>query len=103
MDKNPIQSLAKAFDNAYDKLVRDSHVDMSFSGSTVIVCYFLQNRLFCCNVGDSRAIVGKHQQKDNKWQGIPLSTDHKPSIPSEAERIRKCKGRVEAYKDEFGE
>ena len=79
IEKNPIQALTKAFDNAYDKMIRESHVDMSFSGSTVIVCYFLQNRLFCCNVGDSRAIIGKH--KDNKWTAIPLSTDHKPSIP----------------------
>jgi len=70
----------KAFDNAYDKLIRDSHVDMSFSGSTVIMCYFLQNRIYCCNVGDSRAIMGKHC-KDNSWKSIALSTDHKPNLP----------------------
>lgn len=80
IEKNPGHVLGKAFESAYEKLLKDSHVDMSFSGSTVIVCYFLQNRLFCCNVGDSRAIMGK--QKDNKWTAIPLSTDHKPSIPS---------------------
>lgn len=75
---------------------------MSFSGSTVIACYFIQNKLFTCNVGDSRAIIGK-ATSNKDWIAVPLSIDHKPNITTEADRIRKNKGRVEAYKDDFGE
>jgi serine/threonine protein phosphatase PrpC len=74
---------------------------MSFSGSTVISCYLQQNKLFCANVGDSRAIVGR--ERSGKWEALPLSTDHKPSLEKEADRIRKMKGRVEPYRDELGE
>lgn len=74
---------------------------MSFSGSTIISCYLQQNKLFCANVGDSRAIVGR--QRSSKWEALPLSTDHKPSLEKEADRIRKMKGRVEPYRDELGE
>lgn len=75
---------------------------MSFSGSTVISCYLQQNKLYCANVGDSRAILGRHK-KSSIWETIALSIDHKPNLEKEAERIRKMKGRVEAYKDEYGE
>ena len=75
---------------------------MSFSGSTVIVCYLVQNKIYCCNVGDSRAIIGKKTDL-NKWKTYSLSTDHKPSLAIEADRILKMKGRVEPYKDECGE
>jgi serine/threonine protein phosphatase PrpC len=51
--------LTKAFGTTYDKLLRESNVDMSFSGSTVIGVYLNQNKLYCANVGDSRAILGK--------------------------------------------
>ena len=76
-------------------------MDLSFSGSTIISCYLIHNRLYCANVGDSRAILGK--SKSGNWSAIPLSEDHKPSLEREAERIRRMKGRVEAFKDEYGE
>lgn len=44
---------------------------MSFSGSTVIACYFIQNKIYCCNVGDSRAILGKCiNEKDKDWIAV---------------------------------
>lgn len=52
---------------------------MAFSGSTIISCYLFQNKLFCSNVGDSRAIVGKNYST-RKWKAQALSTDHKPSL-----------------------
>ena len=73
---------------------------MSFSGSTIIGCYMCQNKLFTCNVGDSRAIIGSCD--NGKWSAIPLSEDHKPNLPKEAERIKKMNGRIEAYTDEYG-
>jgi serine/threonine protein phosphatase PrpC len=53
-------------------------------------------------VGDSRAIVGRNKNQHN-WDALALSVDHKPNLEKEAERIKKMKGRIEAYKDEYGE
>lgn len=60
-------------------MFRESKIDMSFSGSTIICCYLQQNKLLCANVGDSRAIIGRIKS-NNKWEAVPLSIDHKPSL-----------------------
>ena len=93
--------MTRAFEVAYERLLKESGVDLSFSGSTIISCYFNQNKLICANVGYSRAILGRH--RGGAWEAVPLSTDHKPSLEKEAERIRKMRGRVEPFKDEFGD
>lgn len=93
----------KAFESAYQKLIKESQVDLTFSGSTVIATYLFQDRLYCCNVGDSRAVIGQYKQKEKKWNAVALSEDHKPNLPKEAERIKKMNGRIESYKDEYGE
>jgi serine/threonine protein phosphatase PrpC len=78
LSKNPLRGLSKAFDHAYDRLTRESNVDMNFSGSTVVTCYLYQNKLYCCNVGDSRAVMGRHER--GHWITVALSDDHKPSV-----------------------
>lgn len=50
-------------------------------GTTANVVLVTKNKIFVANVGDSRAIVNK----DGK--AVALSWDHKPSVPSEKERI----------------
>lgn len=67
---------------------------MTFSGSTIISCYLNHNKIYCSNVGDSRAILGRKENSNKKWKAIPLSEDHKPSLPKEADRIKKMNGRV---------
>lgn len=61
LQKNPHQALMRAFEVAYQQLLKESNVDLTFSGSTVIATYLLKDRLFCCNVGDSRAIIGQYK------------------------------------------
>lgn len=78
LEKHPKEMISRAFEASYEKLLRESGVDMSFSGSTVISCYLQQNKLICANVGDSRAILGR--SKGGSWEAIPLSTDHKPTL-----------------------
>lgn len=51
------------------------------------------------NVGDSRAIMGTLDD-NGSWKAAQLIVDLKPSLPKEAERIRKCSGRVFALHDE---
>lgn len=81
-----------------DKLANDSKIDLSYSGSTVVGCYMIHDKLYCANVGDSRAIIGRKDHKGN-WMVQPISNDHKPSTPSEADRIVRCKGRIDPFKD----
>lgn len=102
LEKNPCDSLYKSYKSTVDKLVNESKIDLSYSGSTVVGCYMVHDKLYCCNVGDSRAVVGKKDSKTGTWKAQAVSNDHKPSVPSEAERILRNKGRVDSFKDAEG-
>ena len=78
----------------------DERIDSSFSGSTCVSLLFTPTRICCINVGDSRCIIGKFNGYE--WKSKVLSRDHKPSEPDEMNRILKSGGRVEAYRDNFG-
>ena len=60
-----------------------------FSGSCLLVCLIVDNKIFLCNIGDSRAIMSM----ENGSKIRPLTIDHKPNNPKEFERIIKsgCK------------
>lgn len=57
---------------------------MAFSGSTIISCFMAHNKIYCANVGDSRAIVGRKSESKQNWSAVALSEDHKPSLTKEA-------------------
>ena len=80
----------------------DERIDSSYSGSTCVSVLFTPNRICCINVGDSRCILGKFIEKENKWIPKNLSRDHKPSEPDEMQRIKKAGGIVESYRDNLG-
>lgn len=61
------------------------------------------NILYIINVGDSRAVLGTYYNRANKWKATQLSIDHKPNNPNESKRIIAQNGRVERFKNEFGE
>lgn len=46
--------------------------------------------------------MGSKDPTTGKWTARQLSNDHKPSVPSEAQRIWRCNGRVEPLKDQRG-
>lgn len=60
------------------------------SGATACLVYIdaINNRFYCANVGDSRAILCRERDT------IALSRDHKPTLPEEIKRIEKCGGYV---------
>ncbi|KAK4490988.1 hypothetical protein RD792_001709 [Penstemon davidsonii] len=74
-------------------------LDSSCSGTTAVVVIKQGNDLVIANLGDSRAVLGT-KTTENGIVAIQLTTDLKPGVPSEAERIRKCNGRVLALKEE---
>ncbi len=81
-----------------------TRIDTQFSGSTAVVVLMVGSKLICANVGDSRAIKGSlllggpGSSTEALWKAQTLSTDHKPSLPAEYERIIAANGRIESYK-----
>jgi serine/threonine protein phosphatase PrpC len=89
--------------------------DVNFSGSTFVSVLIRGKKLWCANIGDSRAFIARQlpdnyqshkniraKPTGNHWMSIALSRDHKPNEPDESNRITRNGGRVEAYQDEHG-
>ncbi|XP_004245370.1 probable protein phosphatase 2C 72 [Solanum lycopersicum] len=75
-------------------------LDCSCSGTTAVVAIRQDDDLIIANLGDSRAVLGR-KTEEGVIEAVQLTTDLKPSLPSEAERIRNCDGRVLALKEEL--
>lgn len=70
-----------------------SEWDVKVSGSTGIISFLRGNKLFVANVGDSRAVLGRMNDK-GRIRAVDLSHDHKPDRPDEKARIIAQGGRV---------
>lgn len=82
-----------------DKEVKlQENLDCSCSGTTAVVVIRQGEDLVIANLGDSRAVLGTIS--DGEITPIQLTTDMKPGLPREADRIRSCNGRVFALKEE---
>ncbi|KAK4787135.1 hypothetical protein SAY86_010968 [Trapa natans] len=93
------EACASAF-RVMDKEVKlREDIDHSASGTTAVVVMRQGEEIVIANLGDSRAVLGRVNE-DGELSAVQLTTDLKPSVPSEAERIRKCQGRVLALKGE---
>ena len=55
---NPKQQFMNVFKSIADRLPGDLNVDLSMSGSTSVGVYLNHNKLYCCNLGDSKAVLG---------------------------------------------
>lgn len=97
--QHPGRSLAQSILRLNQEMLTGT-VDVSMSGSTCIAVVLRNEHLWCANVGDSRAVIGR--RTGAQWSAVPLSRDHKPDLRDEAERIFKAGGRVAAYQDEEG-
>ncbi|CAG9315135.1 unnamed protein product [Blepharisma stoltei] len=85
------RALIQAFMKANSDLFRSSY-EITFSGTTACVVLMTQNKIFCANAGDSRAILGRNT--NGRWDSIPISRDHKPKELDEASRVMKSGGRI---------
>ncbi|XP_040997434.1 probable protein phosphatase 2C 72 [Juglans microcarpa x Juglans regia] len=82
-----------------DKEIKlQENLDCSCSGTTAVVAIRQGEDLIIANLGDSRAILGTMTK--NEVTAVQLTTDLKPGLPCEAERIKNCNGRVAALKQE---
>ncbi|KAK7263634.1 hypothetical protein RJT34_31227 [Clitoria ternatea] len=93
------EAFMKAY-KAMDKELRSHpNLDCFCSGSTAVTIVKQGLNLFMGYIGDSRAIMGSKDSNDS-MMAIQLTVDLKPDLPREAERIKRCKGRVFALQDE---
>ncbi|XP_071712068.1 probable protein phosphatase 2C 33 [Rutidosis leptorrhynchoides] len=105
ISKNPekLQALKDSFLKAFKVMDRElrmyANIDCFCSGTTAVTLIKQGQDLIIGNVGDSRAILCT-RDKSNSLIPVQLTVDLKPNLPAEAERIRKCKGRVFALQDE---
>ena len=97
--KDIIQWLEKSIEET-NNMLYNSSFDIKFSGSTCVVWFFFKSKWYIANVGDSRGVLAK--LINDKTISEPMTTDHKPTLPEENERILRWNGRVEPFKDAFG-
>lgn len=69
------------------------------SGTTAVTVIKQGSDLIISNLGDSRAVLGTVSEEGH-LKPVQLTTDLKPSLPHEADRIRKNNGRVFALRDQ---
>ncbi|KAI4338914.1 hypothetical protein MLD38_023921 [Melastoma candidum] len=89
----------RSFKEMDNELGEDTSIDSYCSGTTAVTIVKKGKHLIIANLGDSRAVLCKRGQ-NNQLVPIQLTVDLKPNVASEAERIRKCKGRVFAMDQE---
>ncbi|KAJ1255452.1 hypothetical protein BS78_K218200 [Paspalum vaginatum] len=93
------EACTNAFEAMDKELKLQAGMDCNFSGTTA-VCAIKQGKdLVVANLGDSRAVLAT-MSETGYLSAVQLTTDQKPSVPQEAERIKRCNGRVFALKDE---
>ena len=90
----------------------NTKLNLKTSGSTCVGIFYKKNplkKLYTANLGDSRAIIIKQLQQSssgkedkNIWSYEPLSRDHTPSEPDEADRIIKYGGEIQKIQNEDG-
>lgn len=96
-----LKDLLKEAARLTDLDILNSGFDVSYSGSTLIAILICGSLMITCNVGDSRAVLGR--KNSDTWESVQLSEDHKPELPSERDRILANNGRIDPCFNSKGE
>ncbi|KAI3956968.1 hypothetical protein MKX01_001002 [Papaver californicum] len=98
-----VEEWSKACIGAYqmmdDELKSRENLECSCSGTTSVSVIKQGEDLIIANLGDSRAVLGTSSD-NGVMMALQLTTDLKPSVPEEVERIRTSNGRVFALEKE---
>uniref|UniRef100_A0A5B6Z6U0 PPM-type phosphatase domain-containing protein n=1 Tax=Davidia involucrata TaxID=16924 RepID=A0A5B6Z6U0_DAVIN len=92
-------TLIKSFKEMDEDLSAESTIDSFCSGTTAVALLKQGDHLVTANLGDSRAVLCT-RGNNNKLVSVQLTVDLKPNLELEAERIKKCEGRVFAMDEE---
>ena len=94
--------IIRLFTSVDGELSSQRDFDFILSGTTCNIIFQFNNHLICFSVGDSRGILIYENRQYKGEDILPLSTDHKPDLPGEIDRIRLCGGEVQCLKDMYG-
>lgn len=95
------QSYIKTFAAIDQDLKQHTGIDSFRSGTTALTVIKQGEYLIIANVGDSRAVLATTSE-NGTLTPVQLTTDLKPNLPNEAERIMESNGRVFCMEDEPG-
>ena len=86
---NDLCPVELAFKNSFEKVDQElKYFDSEYIGTTATLVLFKDNKIYCANVGDSKAFI--IYEKTYKQ----ISSDHKCSVEDEAQRIRNMGGKI---------
>ncbi|RLN70745.1 hypothetical protein BBJ28_00025948 [Nothophytophthora sp. Chile5] len=71
-----------------------SRIDISVSGTTAVGMLVREKDVFLANVGDSRAVIARYCDEEQRYMLHCETKDHKPDVPEECARIERNNGRV---------
>ncbi|KAH6769315.1 Protein phosphatase 2C family protein [Perilla frutescens var. frutescens] len=91
--------LTKCFHDMDEQLEKEASVESYCSGTTTVSVLKKGEHLIISNLGDSRAVLCTRDDT-NYLVAEQLTVDLKPNVPSEANRIISCQGRVQAMEEE---
>ncbi|KAK3714352.1 hypothetical protein RRG08_017191 [Elysia crispata] len=63
-------------------------------GTTAVVVLAVNDTLYIANLGDSKAVLCRYKEAEDKFVGMSLTVDHSPSVYEERMRIQKAGGNV---------
>lgn len=86
---NVSEALRQAFLSLDEEMMKDESLKDDLAGTTAVVVLLKDGKMFCGNVGDSRAVASVAGEVEQ------LSFDHKPSNEAESRRITAAGGWVE--------
>lgn len=88
-ETDPGDALQQSFLDIDEAMLEDEQLQEQMAGSTAVTVLIKDNKLFCANAGDSRAVACINGRLD------VLSLDHKPNSDIEKKRICEAGGFVE--------
>lgn len=88
-DGNMVEAMKQAYLEIDDVMLTEESLKNEQSGTTAVTLLIKGDKLFCANVGDSRAVACVCGET------VPLSFDHKPTKPTEYQRITEAGGWVD--------
>jgi len=97
------KSLIQSFLDCNDILMTNKKFDVYLSGSTWWTALFCGNKIYTANWGDSRGIIVGRTALKEELAVRSATRDHKPSEEDEAKRIIERNGRIDAFKDNYGQ
>lgn len=100
-DEEKVKNVLKNISEDIQIELEESNFSVKYSGTTLVIALIIKNKLFFCNIGDSRAILISKGSSGRLWTTMSTE-DHNPENKEERKRIEESGGVVSPLLDENG-